>query len=184
MVKLKHIRFNKTVKNNKNRQLIRFFLGYKSNQNKRTHKKYIFPLSGYTRRHNNRKINIHKKNNINNINTNYTSNATRKTKIAMPKFAPRFTIKRRLTQPNIETNNSNNSNNIIVANNDNVKKQLLLKQYIRNKALKHKRMQNLNQPNTYNKNKTPIYNSYVPGSGIGASNIATRRLKKKFAYLN
>ena len=170
MVKLKHIRFNKTVKNNKNRQLVRFFLGYKSNQNKRTHKKYIFPLSRYTRRYNNRKINIH------NRNTNYTTNATRKTKIAMPRFVPRFTIKRRLTQPNIETNNNNNNNN--------VKKQLLLKQYIRNKALKHKRMQNLNQPNTYNKDKTPIYNSYVPGSGIGASNIATRRLKKKFAYLN
>ena len=166
MVKLKHIRFNKTVKNNKNRQLIRFFLNYKSNQNRRTHKKYIFPLSGYTRRHNNHKINIH------NRNTNYTTNATRKTKLALP----RFTIKRRLTQPNIEANNSNN--------NDNVKKQLLLRQYIRNKALKHKKMQNLNQPNTYNKNKTPIYNSYVPGSGIGASNIVTRRLKKKFAYLN
>ena len=171
MVKLKHIRFNKTVKNNKNRQLIRFFMGYKSNQNKRTNKKYIFPLSRYTRRYNNRKINIH------NTNTNYTTNATRKTKLALP----RFTIKRRLTQPNIETNNSNNN---IVTNNNNVKKQLLLKQYIRNKALKHKRMQNLNQPNTYNKDKTPIYNSYVPGSGIGASNIATRRLKKKFAYLN
>lgn len=167
MVKLKHIRFNKTLKNNKNRQLVRFFLGYKSNQNKRTNKKYIFPLSRYTRRYNNRKINIH------NRNTNYITNATRKTKLALP----RFTIKRRLTQPNIETNNSNNNNN-------NVKKQLLLKQYIRNKALKHKRMQNLNQPNTYNKDKTPIYNSYVPGSGIGASNIATRRLKKKFAYLN
>ena len=183
MVKLKHIRFNKTVKNNKNRQLVRFFLGYKSNQNKRTNKKYIFPLSGYTRRHINRKINIH---NRNNINTNYTSNATRKTKITMPRFVPRFTIKRRLTQPNLEANNSNNSksNNNIVTKNDNVKKQLLLRQYIRNKALKHKKMQNLNQPNTYNKNKTPIYNSYVPGSGIGASNIATRRLKKKFAYLN
>ena len=174
MVKLKHIRFNKTVKINKNRQLIRFFMGYKSNQNKRTNKKYIFPLSRYTRRYNNRKINIH---NRNNRNTNYTTNATRKTKLALP----RFTIKRRLTQPNIETNNSNNN---IVTNNNNVKKQLLLKQYIRNKALKHKRMQNLNQPNTYNKDKTPIYNSYVPGSGIGASNIATRRLKKKFAYLN
>ena len=170
MVKLKHIRFNKTVKNNKNRQLVRFFLGYKSNQNKRTNKKYIFPLSGYTRRHNNRKINIH----------NSNTNATIKTKIDRP----RFTIKRRLTQPNLETNNSNISNNNIVTNNDNVKKQLLLKQYIRNKALKHKKMQNLNQPKTYNKNKTPIYNSYVPGSGIGASNIATRRLKKKFAYLN
>jgi len=177
MVKLKHIRFNKTVKNNKNRQLVRFFLGYKSNQNKRTNKKYIFPLSGYTRRHNNRKINI---NNRNNINTNYTSNATRKTKLALP----RFTIKRRLTQPNLEANNSNNSNNNNVTNNDNVKKQLLLRQYIKYKALKHKKMQNLNQPNTYNKDKTPIYNSYVPGSGIGASNIATRRLKKKFAYLN
>lgn len=167
MVKLKHIRFNKTIKNNKNRQLVRFFLGYKSKQNKRTNKKYIFPLSGYTRR---RKINIH---NRNNRNTNYTTIATRKTKIAMPTFVPRFTIKRRLTQPNLETNNSNNSNNNIVTNNDNVKK-----------ALKHKKMQNLNQPNTYNKDKTPIYNSYVPGSGIGASNIATRRLKKKFAYLN
>lgn len=174
MVKLKHIRFNKTVKNNKNRQLIHFFLNYKSNQNKRTLKKYVFPLSGYTRRHNNHKMNIHNKN------TNYTTNATRKTKLALP----RFTIKRRLTQPNLEANNSNNSNNIIVANNDNVNKQLLLRQYIRNKALKHKKMQNLNQPNTYNKNKTPIYNSYVPGSGIGASNIVTRRLKKKFAYLN
>jgi hypothetical protein len=176
MVKLKHIRFNKTVKNNKNRQLVRFFLGYKSNQNKRTNKKYIFPLSGYTRRHNNRKINIH---NRNNRNTNYLTNVntTRKTKLALP----RFTIKRRLTQPNLEANNSNNN---IVTNNDNVKKKLLLKQYIRNKALKHKIMQILNQPNTYNKNKTPIYNSYVPGSGIGASNIATRRLKKKFAYLN
>jgi len=181
MVKLKHIRFNKTVKNNKNTQLIRFFLNYKSNQNKRTLKKYIFPLSGYTRRHNNLKINIHNKNNRN---TNYTTNATRKTKIAMPRFVPTFTIKRRLTQPNFEANNSNNNNNIIVANNDNVKKQLLLRQYIRNKALKHKKMQNLNQPNTYNKNKTPIYNSYVPGSGIGASNIVTRRLKNKFAYLN
>jgi hypothetical protein len=177
MVKLKHIRFNKTVKNNKNRQLVRFFLGYKSNQNKRTNKKYIFPLSGYTRRHINRKNNIHNRNNIN-------TNVTRKTKITMPRFVPIFTIKRRLTQPNIETNNSNNSNNNIVTNNDNVNKQLLLKQYIRNKALKHKKMQNLNQPNTYNKDKTPIYNSYVPGSGIGASNIATRRLKKKFAYLN
>jgi len=177
MVKLKHIRFNKTVKNNKNRQLVRFFLGYKSNQNKRTNKKYIFPLSGYTRRHINRKINIHNRNTSN-------TNVTRKTKITMPRFVPRFTIKRRLTQPNLETNNSNNSNNNIVTNNDNVKKQLLLKQYIRNKALKHKKMQNLNQPNTYNKDKTPIYNSYVPGSGIGASNIATRRLKKKFAYLN
>ena len=105
----------------------------------------------------------------------------------MPRFVPRFTIKRRLTQPNLEANNSNNSNNSnnnIVTKNDNVKKQLLLRQYIKNKALKHKKMQNLNQPNTYNKNKTPIYNSYVPGSGIGASNIATRRLKKKFAYLN
>ena len=179
MTKLKHIRFNKTVKNNKNRQLVRFFLGYKSNKNKRTNKKYIFPLSRYTRRYNNRKINIHNRN-------NYTSNAntTKKTKIAMPRFVPRFTIKRRLTQPNIETSNSNNSNNNIVINNDNVKKQSLLRQYIRNKALKHKRMQNLYQSNTYNKDKTPIYNSYVPGSGIGASNIATRRLKKKFAYLN
>ena len=176
MVKLKHIRFNKTLKNNKNRQLVRFFLGYKSNQNKRTNKKYIFPLSGYTRRHNNRKINIH---NRNNRNTNYLTNVntTRKTKLALP----RFTIKRRLNQPNLEANNSNNN---IVTNNDNVKKQLLLRQYIKNKALKHKKMQNLNQPNTYNKDKTPIYNSYVPGSGIGASNIATRRLKKKFAYLN
>ena len=172
MVKLKHIRFNKTVKNNKNRKLVRFFLGYKSNQNKRTNKKYIFPLSRYTRRYNNRKINIH---NRNNRNTNYTTNATRKTKLALP----RFTIKRRLTQPNIETNNSNNNDNY-----DNIKKQSLLMQYIRNKALKHKRMQKLNQPNTYNKDKTPIYNSYVPGSGIGASNIATRRLKKKFAYLD
>ena len=173
MVKLKHIRFNKTVKNIKNRQLIRFFLGYKSNQNKRTNKKYIFPLVGYTRRQNNRKMNIH------NRNTNHTINATRKTKITMPIF----TIKRRLTQPNIETNNSYNNNIVTNKDNDNVKKQLLLKQYIRNKALKHKRMQNLNQPNTYNKDKTPIYNSYVPGSGIGASNIATRRLKKKFALL-
>lgn len=177
MVKLKHIRFNKTVKNNKNRQLVRFFLGNKSNQNKRTNKKYIFPLSGYTRRS---KIDIH---NRNNRNTNYTSNATRKTKISLP----RFTIKRRLTRPNIETTSnsySNSSDSNIVTKNDNVKKQLLLRQYIKNKALKHKKMQNLNQPNTYNKNKTPIYNSYVPGSGIGASNIATRRLKKKFAYLN
>lgn len=176
MVKLKHIRFNKTVKNNKNRRLKHFFLGYKSKHNNRTNKKYIFPLSGFTRRHNNRKINIQ------NMNNNYTPNTTKKTKIAMPIFVPKFTIRRRLTRPNLETTSNSDSN--IVTNNDNNKKQLLLRQYIRNKALKHKRMQNLNQPNTYNNDKTPIYNSYVPGSGIGASNIATRRLKKKFAYLN
>ena len=184
MVKLKHIRFNQTLKNKQKKEFIRFFLSYKSKQKKKTNKKYIFPLSRFTRRYvNNRKINIHNRIIENN---NYTTNTTRKTKIAMPRFVPRFTIKRRFTQPNLETisNNSNNSNNIVTYNHDNVKKQLLLKKYMKNKTLKHKRMQNLNQPNTYNKNKTPIYNSYVPGSGIGASNIATRRLKKKFAYLN
>ena len=34
-----------------------------------------------------------------------------------------------------------------------------------------------------NTKRTPIYNRYVPGSGIGSSSVATRRLKKKFAYL-
>ena len=84
MVKLKHIRFNKTVKNNKNRRLKHFFLGYKSKHNNRTNKKYIFPLSGFTRRHNNRKINIQ------NMNNNYTPNTTKKTKIAMPRFVPKY----------------------------------------------------------------------------------------------
>ena len=147
MVKLKHIRFNKTVKNNKNAQLLRFLLGYKSKQNNRTNKKYTFPLLGFTRKHiNNRKMNIYNRNN------NYITNTTIKTKINMPRLAP------------IETNNSTNSK----------------KQYIKNKTFKHKKKQILNKHDSYGKDKTPIFNSYVPGSGVGASNITTRRLKKKF----
>jgi len=167
----------------------------KNKQNNKTIKKIFIPLLTKLVRKN-----------IDNNKTN-KKYLTQKKIITMPKFNQIFTIKKRLNlheetgkisqysnvnknsnaknnaNNDTENNTENNTDSINIITNNDIKKQFLFKQYIRNKALKHKKMQSLNQSNTYNKNKTPIYNSYVPGSGVGALNIATRRLKKKLSYL-
>ena len=42
------------------------------------------------------------------------------------------------------------------------------------------KLKNKTQP--INTLKTPIYNKYIPGSGVGASSVGSRRHKKKFAF--
>lgn len=85
-------------------------------------------------------------------------NNTKKNKI----ITPQFTIRR------------------INNNTTNTQKRNILKQYIQ---IKRRKMTTFKNENNYNNKRTPIYNSYVPGSGVGASNIATRRHKQKYAYL-
>ena len=106
----------------------------------------------------------------------------------MPKYKNNFSIKKRLTQPvnsdtNTETNydtntetNTNKTYNYSINTNIDTYKNRIFKDYIQNKLSKQK--------NIKGGNKTPIYNSYIPGSGVGSSSIFSRRLKKKFAYLN
>lgn len=198
MTKLKHIRFNKT--NRKNRtinstfKIKQMFFNSYLQQNK-TKRKYLYPLLPLTRKNNYTiiKPQLNKR-------ENYEPDLTRKNKIIMPKFVSNFTIKRRLTQPKLTDSDTNNINNNNINNNNineniNINKRTLFQNYIRSKLLTHKKNNYLNQFNSSNvnkenklnntniENKTPIYNSYVPGSGIGASNIVTRRLKNKFAYL-
>lgn len=189
MVNLKFVRFYKTIKNNNKKRF--FLMRIKNKQNNKTIKKKFIPLLTKL---------VRKNNDNNKTNKKYL---TQKKIITMPKFNQIFTIKKRLNlheetgkisqyrnvnknrnaKNNADSDTENNTDSINIITINDIKKQFLFEQYIRNKALKHKKMQSLNQSNTYNKNKTPIYNSYVPGSGVGALNIATRRLKKKLSYL-
>jgi len=196
-MKLKHIRFNKTMKNNRintnNRISLRTkqnLLRYNSNQNIKSRKIYRLHLKNYSYNYSfKNKI----KNNEKYLKKDKNINTTRKNKILMPRFNSNFTLKRRITLPESDlnnNNNNNNNNNKSIASysgrnnsNNDLYKQKLLRQYLKNKnrnikwIKKNKEIKNSND-------KTPIYNTYIPGSGVGASNISTRRLKKKFAHLN
>jgi hypothetical protein len=55
------------------------------------------------------------------------------------------------------------------------------KQYLKRKNIERKHMIPFLNKTNNEQHKTPIYNRYVSGSGIGASNITTRRLKKRYA---
>lgn len=63
------------------------------------------------------------------------------------------------------------------------KKQTLFKNYLKDIIKRKTLYRNITLDINRNKNKniTPIYNSYVPGSGVGASSISLRRYKKRFA---
>ena len=162
--KLKHIRFNKTQKKNQN------------NTNNTNNSNISHILKNFTRNRKTikpRKIIIfplHFKNN------------TKKNKI----LTPQFTIRRKFGNysKNIRNNTNFNRDNIHNNNLNNnttiAQKRNLLKRYIQ---IKRRKMTTFKNENSYNNKRTPIYNSYVPGSGVGASNIATRRHKQKYAYL-
>jgi hypothetical protein len=82
---------------------------------------------------------------------------------------------------NLKSDNNHNNNTHLKTYITNKEKNHLFKQYIQ---IKKQKMKALKNENSYNNKRTPIYNSYVPGSGVGASNIATRRHKQKYAYLH
>ena len=199
--KLKHIRFNKTQKKNQNNSnnsnIYHIFRNFTRNRKTiKPRKRIIFPLhyKNNTRKKNSIYTYNKSTNNSNNSNnSNNTTNNAGKNRIIMP----RFTIKRKMDKfsrnsmsNNIRINNLDNytiNNNIYNNNNNNNNnnninaKQLLLKRYFQ---IKRRKMTTFKNENNYNNKRTPIYNSYVPGSGVGASNIATRRHKQKYAYLH
>jgi hypothetical protein len=79
-----------------------------------------------------------------------------------------------LKQQKIKPSNASNASNL------NEQKQRF-KQYLNDKNIERKNMFLKKINKTNNAHKTPIYNRYVSGSGIGASNITIRRLKKKYS---